>query len=102
MLRLGIVEHLRRRFARFKLRAHPLDLGCLLFHRPRGRSSRIDRKPENYAAANCRAGCKSAMTLVNSRNDTGLLRQMHAPFAYARALACPESLSTTTSVGSCS
>jgi len=30
---LGIVDHLRRRFARFKLSAHLLDLRCLLFHR---------------------------------------------------------------------
>ena len=28
---LGIVDHLRRRFARFKLCAHLLDLCCLLF-----------------------------------------------------------------------
>jgi hypothetical protein len=30
---LGIVDHLRRRFARFKLGAHFLDLRCLLFRR---------------------------------------------------------------------
>ena len=28
---LGIVDHLRRRFARFKLHAHLLDLRCLFF-----------------------------------------------------------------------
>ena len=32
-LALGIVDDLRRRFARFKLGAHLLDLRCLLFHR---------------------------------------------------------------------
>ena len=30
---LGIVDHLRRRFARFKLGAHLVDLRYLLFHR---------------------------------------------------------------------
>jgi hypothetical protein len=30
---LIVQDHLRRRFARFKLGAHPLDLGCLLFYR---------------------------------------------------------------------
>jgi hypothetical protein len=30
---LGIVDHLRRTFARFKLSAHFLDLRCLLFNR---------------------------------------------------------------------
>ena len=30
MLRLGIADHLRRRFARFNLGAHLLDLGGLL------------------------------------------------------------------------